>query len=82
MIQKTLERLARGDNPTPEDIICAKERLIASITGLVVAVGGLILAIVYTEHAWLGTMVALVGANKIDSSIFFPKGKSNGSSDK
>lgn len=41
-------------------------RLFQSISGLVVAIGGCVLAVVRPEHAVMGVVVALIGAGLIE----------------
>ena len=52
---------------TPEENQAVKARLVKSWAGLIVAVGGCVFAIVCPERAYMGFVVALIGAGFLDA---------------
>lgn len=51
----------------PEEAQAVKVRLIKSWAGLIVAAGGCVFAIMVPEKAYLGFIVALIGAGFLDA---------------
>jgi hypothetical protein len=55
-----------------ENVWYERERLIRTLSGLVVAIGGCVLAITRPEYAYLGVGAALIGAGLIEPTQLFP----------